>query len=95
MKLRTFRAIAIASALPGALLLNGCSKSPESHPAAEDGIASMMEFKTVKTSETSKSTFPQLMDQWRRQGWAVLSTSKVVTNADGTMHRTVKLAKSK
>lgn len=35
------------------------------------------------------------MAQWDREGWRVLSMSTVITQADGTMTRTVQLARPK
>ena len=79
----------------GALFAGGCSHSKEAAPVAEQGALDDADHKTVETVEKSNADFPQLMNQWTREGWLVLSTSKRATNADGTMHRTVRLAKRK
>ena len=79
----------------GCLLASGCAKPSETAPPAEHRTVDTAEHKTVETVERSKSDFPKLMNQWEREGWLVLSTSKVVTDADGITRRTVNLAKRK
>ncbi len=97
MHTKTFRTESFAPAvLAGIVVLfhGGCAKSPERPPPAESRTASPSEYKTIETVETSSSTIRELMDQGRREGWLVLSMSKVTTNADGTMHRTARLARA-
>lgn len=79
----------------GAIFGGGCSQSREAAHPAEQGSLDNADHKTVETVEKSNADFPELMNQWTRDGWLVLSTSKRATNADGTMHRTVTLAKRK
>jgi hypothetical protein len=79
----------------GAIFGGGCNHSREAAPLAEQGALDNADHKTVETVEKSNADFPELMNQWTRDGWLVLSTSKRATNADGTMHRTVTLAKRK
>ena len=79
----------------GAIFGGGCGHSREAAPPAEQGSLDNADHKTVETAEKSNADFPELMNQWTGEGWLVLSTSKRATNADGTMHRTVKLAKRK
>lgn len=79
----------------GAIFGGGCSHSREAAPPAEQGSLDNADHKTVETVEKSNADFPELMNEWARDGWLVLSTSKRATNADGTMHRTVTLAKRK
>lgn len=74
----------------------GCKQGQTPAPPVESaGGRVAMEHKTIQTAEKSPDDFRGLMAQWGREGWRVLSTSRVVTQADGTMTRTVQLARPK
>jgi hypothetical protein len=74
-------------------IVGGCGRSQETATPLQSGTHEGAETKTIATVETSKTDFPKLMNKWTQEGWLVLNTSSLVTNTDGTMHRTVTLAK--
>ena len=65
---------------------------PPSQSAAPEDPA--WDYKTVD-KEMSEIELRQQMQEWSREGWAVVSISKSLTQADGTTHRRVKLRKAK
>jgi len=69
------------------LITAGCQKKSAAPPT--------LEHKTIQTVEDSNTDIRKLMSEWSRDGWAVLSMSRAVTQADGTIHRTVELSRTK
>jgi hypothetical protein len=51
------------------------------------------ERRTVEFEEKSDSDLRERMAQWQKEGWAVLSVSKRLPQADGTVHRKAELAR--
>ena len=84
------------------IILMGCQhdqKSDGSRPvvaqsASKAGDKGRWEYKTVEQA-MSETDLRQNMDQWQREGWAVLSISKALPQPDGTVHRKVELRRAK
>jgi PBP1b-binding outer membrane lipoprotein LpoB len=74
------------------LLAGGCEK-PRTTSSVTDNAPQTPDHKTVQTVETNPSDFGDLMTKWEHEHWKVLSTSGLSTQADGTMTRTVELAR--
>jgi hypothetical protein len=52
------------------------------------------ENRTVEFVEKSDADLREHMEQWRQEGWNVLSVSARLPQADGTVHRKAELSRS-
>jgi hypothetical protein len=83
----------------GSLFLAGCSTSPKAATSVEAAVsapqpAQSPERRTVEFEEKSDFDLRERMAQWQKEGWAVLSVSKRLPQADGTVHRKAELARA-
>ena len=95
------RLTALTCAAISTIILMGCQhdqKSDGSQPvaqgASEAGDKDRWEYKNVEQA-MSQTDLRQNMDQWQREGWAVLSISKALPQPNGTIHRKVELRRAK
>ena len=96
------RLITLTCTAMSTIILMGCQhdqKSDGSRPvvaqsAPKAGDKDRWEYKTVEQA-MSETDLRQNMDQWQREGWAVLSISKALPQPDGTVHRKVELRRAK
>jgi hypothetical protein len=76
--------------LPGLLICCALAQACHKNPSPAQPV-----HKTVQTVEYSDRDIGRLMDQWRQDGWIVLSMSKVTAAPDGTRQRTVELERAR
>lgn len=96
IRLATLTGIAVSASLWLGCHRAGSSASParDVARASEPNQDAGGECKTVERA-MSETDLRQQMDQWQREGWAVLSISKPLPQPDGTVHRKVELKKTR
>jgi hypothetical protein len=76
----------------GVLPVGGCETSRKTPTSAEE-TPLPVEYRTVEFVQKSESDIREHMAQWQREGWSVMSISKPLPRADGTVLRSAELSR--
>jgi len=78
----------------GVLLVSGCGTSRKTAASVEKPPP-VLEHRAVEFMQKSESDIREHLAQWQQEGWNVMSLSKPLPQADGTVLRRAELTRSK
>ena len=78
----------------GVLLVGGCETQRKTAAPVEKAPPAV-EYRTAEFVQKSESDIREHMAQWQREGWNVMSISKPLPQADGTVIRRAELSRPK